>query len=172
MVLDEIGVSPHSERYFSTPSSFAEQIFFYVTRAGHYYANKQYYFSSQSILAQEPTHNRHFCMVFVKEGSLQALLDRQELTASAGTVFLYDCRRPHCYHSLSDQTELLWMCFDGMSAAEMIRRLISVKPFVQPHDPGIIAALSAKRLPEAKHFSPALKYHLVKLPAGRLKRYG
>ena len=124
MILDETGVLEYSERYFSTPSSFAARVFFYVTRLGHYYTNRQYQFSSKSILAQEPTHNRHFCMVFIKEGCLQASLDQHELTAPAGTVFLYDCKRPHSYFSTSDQTELLWMCFDGISAAQTVQQLI------------------------------------------------
>ena len=126
MLLDEIGVSPNSERYFSTPSSFAKQIFYYVTRIGHYYADRRYRFSNASELAQEPTHNRHFCMVYILKGGLHASLDQEELSASAGTVFLYDCRRPHRYQSSSDDTELLWMCFDGISAELRVYRLIEL----------------------------------------------
>lgn len=43
-VTEEAGVLARSERFFATPGTVARGLFYYITRAGHYYYDENYDF--------------------------------------------------------------------------------------------------------------------------------
>ena len=43
-VTEEAGVLARSERFFATPGAVARGLFYYITRAGHYYYDENYDF--------------------------------------------------------------------------------------------------------------------------------
>ncbi|MDO4547598.1 MAG: helix-turn-helix transcriptional regulator [Clostridia bacterium] len=116
MDIHEAGVLPQSVRYFYTPSSFAERVFFYPTRIGHYFCDRNYHFSFRHETALLPSHRLHYMFFLIKNGSLDLQIDGSHFIASRDNLVLFDCKRPHEYFSLSDDFEFYWLIFDGSSS--------------------------------------------------------
>lgn len=113
MKIQEPGVLSDSERYFFTPSSFAEQVLFYPTRVAHFYCTSEYHFSGFSEIGMEPSHHMHFMLFATVSGSMVLRLDGRSFTAGKGDLVLFDCKRPHEYSALSSGVEFFWLVFDG-----------------------------------------------------------
>lgn len=124
-VLNEPGVLPSSERFFSTPSTLATRLFFYVTRIGHYYCDSSYDFRHSCDLAKLDSHKNYF-LVYMRQGTLFFEADGSEFSADRGQVVLIDCRKPHRYYA-KDYVELLWLHFDGANAADFYEHILSFK---------------------------------------------
>ena len=113
MNIHEAGVQSSSVRYFSTPSAFAERIFFYPTRIGHYFCDRNYQFSCRCETAMLPSHRFHYMVFLIKQGAMRLSLEGRDMTAGRGDVVLFDCRRTHEYAALTDDLEFYWLIFDG-----------------------------------------------------------
>lgn len=122
-VLTEPGVLPPSERFFSTPSALARQLFFYVTRSGHYYCNKDYDFKHTSEVGRLESH-RNFLLVFIRSGLMRYEFNGLSFTAERGQVVLVDCRLPHRHYAL-ENCELLWFHFSGANSEAFYQKIIA-----------------------------------------------
>lgn len=113
MNIHEDGVSQRSVRYFFTPSSFAERVFFYPTRAGHYFCDRRYHFSYQCDVAREAGHHLNYMLLLIKRGRLDLTVEGEHYVAERSQVVLFDCKKPHEYHALTDDLEFCWLLFNG-----------------------------------------------------------
>lgn len=123
MNIQEPGVLPASLRYFFTPSSFAEQVLFYLTRVGSYVCDRNYYFSGQSEIGLNPTHHQHFMLILIGAGSLQLNINEHAYTAQSGDIIFVDCKMPHEYHAGPSGVTFDWIVFDGIGMQELFSRI-------------------------------------------------
>ena len=122
-VITEPGVLPNSERYFSTPSALSRQLFFYITRCGHYYCDHNFYFIDSCDTAKLESH-KTFLIDYIRKGTMQVEVDGRTFTAEAGQVILTDCRKPHHFYS-TDSLERIWIHFDGANSREFFNQIIA-----------------------------------------------
>ena len=126
MKIPEPGVLETSQRYFFTPSSLASELFYYPTRAGHYFCDHRYSFSHQAETAQLASHRLSFMLIVVRQGAMRFTLAGQGALAARGSAALFDCRQPHEY-SASDCTEFNWLLFNGLNAETFCKRILQSK---------------------------------------------
>lgn len=124
-VLSEPGVLPQSERYFSTPSTLARQLFFYVTRCGHYYLNEEYDFRDSCEVGRMESH-RTYLLDYVQRGAMHIEADGTTFTAEAGQLAITDCRRPHRYYT-SGYTERIWIHIDGSNMDDFCQQILAFR---------------------------------------------
>ncbi len=127
MYFTESGISPRSVRYLFTPSSMAERLFFYTTRIGHYFCDRDYHFNCNSEIAMNPGHRLHYMIFQVKQGMLELELEGKNYTASSGAEVLFDCKRPHEYRAITDDLEFYWMVFDGPLSENFYSQILSMQ---------------------------------------------
>lgn len=127
MHFTEAGILPRSVRYLFTPSSLAERLFFYPTRIGHYFCNRDYHFHGNCEIAMQPGHHLHYMVFQIKQGILALQLEGTSYTASAGSMVLFDCKRPHEYWARTDDLEFYWMVFDGPMAQPFYQQILLMR---------------------------------------------
>ncbi len=126
MLIPEAGVHQTSERYFFTPSSLARELFYYLTRCGHYFCDHNYAFSDQSEIARQGDHNRNLMLFAVQGGSLTLQLRGETMLAAAGQVVFFDCREPYRYAACGP-TEFYWLLLNGSNARDFYRRILQAR---------------------------------------------
>lgn len=126
MDIPEIGVLNNSLRYFFTPSSLASELFYYPTRAGHYFCDRRYAFDQHVETARLASHRLNLMLICVCRGELRFTLEGESVTAAPGQTALFDCRQPHEY-AAGDDTEFLWLLFNGLNAEAVYRRILQNK---------------------------------------------
>jgi len=126
MKIPEPGVLETSQRYFFTPSSLASELFYYPTRAGHYFCDHRYAFNHQTETARLASHRLNLMLICVCRGGMSFTLEGECLSAVPGQAALFDCRRPHEYAS-TDDTEFYWMLFNGLNAEALYHRILQNK---------------------------------------------
>lgn len=168
-VTTEPGVLAPSERFFSTPSALAQQLFFYVTRSGHYYCNENYDFHHTSEVGQQESH-RNFLLAYIRSGALRYELSDVSFTAEQGQAVLIDCRQPHRYYA-PGSCELLWIHFTGANSEEFYQKIIAFHngrhfftPFPESRTEGAMAEIISQlkrgnSLPEVDYSK--LIYHIL-----------
>lgn len=127
MQIPEAGVLETSQRYFFTPSSLASELFYYPTRAGHYFCDRRYAFDHRVETARLASHRLNLMLICVRRGELRFVLEGQQMAALPGQAALFDCRRPHEYASAADDTEFSWLLFNGLNAETLYRRILQSK---------------------------------------------
>lgn len=140
MNINEAGVSPRSVRYIFTPSSFAERMFYYPTRVGHYFCDRRYAFSCRSEIAMELRHRVGYMLLLIKSGELSITCDGEQRTASSREVVLFDCAKPYEYHALRDNLEFYWLLWCGGQSALFVGQLL------ETHGAHVFAASDAAQL--------------------------
>ncbi len=126
MKFQESGVMPGSKRYLFTPSSFAEQVLFYPTRAGHFFCDKRYRFNNMSEIARQPGHRLHYMLFLIKKGAMELTLNTQHYVAEAGSAVLFDCKNSHEYHAVTEHLEFYWLVFDGITCPVYYEEILSL----------------------------------------------
>ena len=121
-VLGEPGVLARSERFFSTPGAVARRLFYYVTRAGHYYYDENYDFRDNCEIAHLESH-RNFYLLYVRAGTMCVHTDH-EFSVERGQAALVDCRKPHRFFTKGD-AEAIWIHFDGANAAAFFAQIVA-----------------------------------------------
>ena len=121
-VLGEPGVLARSERFFSTPGAVARSLFYYVTRAGHYYYDENYDFRDNCEIAHLESH-RNFYLLYVRAGTMCVHTDH-EFSVERGQAALVDCRKPHRFFTKGD-AEAIWIHFDGANAAAFFAQIVA-----------------------------------------------
>ncbi|MGI6007209.1 MAG: helix-turn-helix domain-containing protein [Ruminococcus sp.] len=122
-VITEPGVLLQSERYFSTPSSLARQLFLYITRCGHYYCDYHYDFLDSCDVGRLDSH-KTFLLDYIRKGAMTIESDGKQFTAEAGQIALTDCKKPHRFH-VSHYAERIWIHFDGACAGDFFEQIIA-----------------------------------------------
>ena len=113
---NEPGVLLKSDQFFNTPSVAASQLFYYITRCGHYYCTPEYNFTDDCETARLPSHRT--CMFFfVCSGSLYVENDGKHSIVMPGQIAQIDCTLPHHFYACED-TETLWMHIEGCNTRE------------------------------------------------------
>ena len=126
MDIPEEGVLKTSQRYFFTPSALASELFYYPTRAGHYFCDHRYSFSHRAETALLASHRLNFMLIAVRQGAMHFTLNGEHLLAARGSAVLFDCRQPHEY-SAGDGTEFNWLLFNGLNAGAFCKRILQSK---------------------------------------------
>lgn len=121
-VTEEAGVLARSERFFATPGTVARGLFYYITRAGHYYYDENYDFRDNCEIAHLESH-RNFYLLYVRAGTMYVRTDH-EFSVERGQAALVDCRRPHRFFTHSD-AEALWLHFDGANSGAFFEQIIA-----------------------------------------------
>lgn len=116
MTINESGVLHKSERYFFTPSSFAEKMFYYPTRIGHYLCDTQYHFSYQSDIARQAGHHLNYMLFLIVQGGMEMRIDGAAYRAQPGQAVLFDCKKPHEYQA-AGHSAFYWLLFNGAQSA-------------------------------------------------------
>lgn len=123
MLIPEIGVHQISERYFFTPSSLAQELFYYPTRCGHYFCDHHYFFGHQSDIAQQSDHNNHIMLFLLLDGAMELELSDTKMLATRGQIVLFDCLQPYQYQA-SDGSEFIWLLFNGLNTRPFYHRIL------------------------------------------------
>lgn len=126
MHIPESGVLDTSARYYFTPSGLARELFYYLTRCGHYFCDHRYAFSHQSEIALQGDHNQNIMLIMVRSGALELTLGEQTLLATSGQVVLIDCRAPYRYKA-ADGLEFVWLLFNGLNAYPFYHRILQAR---------------------------------------------
>lgn len=126
MKINEAGVSSLSVRYIFTPSSFAERIFYYPTRIGHYFCDCRYHFSYQNDIAVQPGHRHNYMIFFAKEGKMEITIDGERSVLSDRKTAVFDCQKPYEYHALTDDTQFYWLLFYGGQSTLFYEQLLQI----------------------------------------------
>ncbi len=129
MKIPEPGVLEASQRYFFTPSSLAGELFYYPTRAGHYFCDHRYAFDHRVETARLASHRLNLMLICVCRGEMSFTLEGERLSAAPGQAALFDCREPHEYSS-TDGTEFYWMLFNGLNAEAIYHRILQSRGHV------------------------------------------
>lgn len=108
---NEPGVLLESDRFFNTPSTVAGQLFYYITRCGHYFCTTDYHFMDDCEIAQLPDH-RNCLLLYVCSGRMAVANAGKTGTVLPGQAALLDCSLPHHHYAMED-TEDLWMHIEG-----------------------------------------------------------
>lgn len=149
----EPGVLLESDRFFNTPSAAAGQLFYYITRCGHYFCTPEYNFTDDSETAKQPSH-RNSMIYFVCSGSLFVENAGVSSIVLPGQVALIDCTLPHHFYARED-TETLWMHLEGCNTKEFFSyirmingdRLCFTPPSSQNTKTSMLQLINAFRLP-------------------------
>ena len=131
-VTNEAGVLARSERFFSTPSATARNLFFYVTRVGHYYYDERYNFLDSCDVARQESH-KNFFLAYVRSGTI-FYETSQRFAADRGQVALVDCHKPHHFFTTGN-AEAMWIHFDGANAAAFFNQIIAFRGGKQAFTP-------------------------------------
>lgn len=112
----EPGVRLESDRFFNTPSATACQLFYYITRCGHYFCTPEYDFTDDCEVARQPSH-RNSMLIYVCAGSMYVENAGKSSIIMPGQVALLDCSLPHHYYA-RENSEFLWMHLEGCNIKE------------------------------------------------------
>lgn len=119
----EYGVLAPSERLYSTPSALAKQLFYYVTRCGHYYCNANWNFEHTCEIGSLESHQT-FLMDYIRSGTMYAETDGKNYTVDAGQILLTDCRKPHRFYTRG-ALERIWIHFDGSNSLAFFNQILA-----------------------------------------------
>lgn len=150
---NEPGVQLESDRFFNTPSTAAYQLFYYITRCGHYFCTTEYNFTDDSEVARQPSH-RNSMIIYICSGSMFVENAGQSGIALPGQVALLDCSLPHHYYARED-TEFLWIHLEGCNAKQFFAyihsmygdRLTFTPPSSQVTRASMLQLINSFRLP-------------------------
>ena len=135
-VLNEDGVLYRSERFFSTPSALARQLFFYVTRCGHYFCSAQYDFRDNCPVGKLDGH-KNFFLIYIRSGTM-FFETETAFVADQGQLALIDCRSPHRFYAAAP-VESLWIHFDGANARHFFEQILSFRGGKQSFAPSAVS---------------------------------
>lgn len=150
---NEPGVLLESDRFFNTPSAAASQLFYYITRCGHYFCTTEYNFTDDSEVARLPSH-RNSMIIYVCSGSMFVENAGMSSIVQAGQVALIDCTLPHHYYARED-IETLWMHLEGCNTKDFFayihtmygERLAFTPPSSKNTKTAMLQLINAFRLP-------------------------
>lgn len=126
MKIREEGVLDSSLRYIFTPSSFAEKMFYYPSRIGHYFCDRRYHFSYQNDIAVQPGHRCNYMIFYVKNGEMDITIEGEKNILSNGKIAVFDCQKAYEYRALTDDLEFYWLLFYGGQSPLFLEQLLQV----------------------------------------------
>ena len=114
------GVGDKSELYFNSPSPAAQNMYFYLTDAGHYYCSEGYYI--------ERDEYRSLLILHVVSGTFTFSVNGSKLqTAVEGETVFLNCHLPH-YYFTNDTLEAVWIHIDGQNICDFCYEIGGLVP--------------------------------------------
>ena len=101
----EENVSPESIWLTQAPTALARELSFYVSEAGHFYANEKY--------AVKRNFHDSFLLLCTLKGSGHVSTADSEFDLNAGEMTLIDCHFKHSYETLGKSWDFIWIHFHG-----------------------------------------------------------
>ena len=117
-IYNERGILERRGTAFHTPEEFAVQNLFYVVWSNLYHCDRRYSVTRK--------HLDYFSVTIVLRGKMEFDYNGKVNIVGENEAILLDFRKPHHYHSLSDDLEKWEMLFRG-NASEAYYRLIEEK---------------------------------------------
>ena len=107
----------NSEYYVNAPSDFARENLFYTELGGHYFLNRHY------LVSRQITNFRFYVFHYVLHGEMLLVAGGKEYLLHENDLAIVDTSRAHLYASCRDDTEFLFMRFQGNHSKAMVQRL-------------------------------------------------
>lgn len=111
MKIEDRGVIEPSFMDFTTPSKFARESLYYISRYGHFYCTKDYCIKRDFLDS--------FLLVYIVHGNFNIETQNQITEASENQIILLDCHFAHKYYCTTP-TEFLWFHFNGNSSQQYV----------------------------------------------------
>jgi len=125
----------NSDFFIPFPSDFAKKNLFYTDRCGHYFVNKHY------IISRSAPIQYRFVLYYIVRGEMLFIIGDHEYQVHEHEVVLLDTRYSHLYASI-DETEILWLCFDGSCSEALVNRICSYSHVYTPRISRIYNAIN------------------------------
>lgn len=125
-MLADTGILPGSSRYYHEADSFAESCLYFASRAGIYHCNSEYEVKRDYLDVCQ--------LIRVDEGQLYIEYDGETCIASAGSLVLFDCRKPHRYAAASEELHIRWFQFSGKGSEAYTGFITQTRGIVLPMD--------------------------------------
>ena len=98
-------ISDKSVWLTATPSQTTLALPFYITEAGHFYAEPDYKVSRE--------HHDSYLLIYTLSGCGTAQSDNNSVLLPIGSAVIIDCHKSHSYASCADGWEFLWLHIKG-----------------------------------------------------------
>lgn len=116
MIINEPGVLPDSRIYIYEPTSFALKALIYAPFSGHYFCDSPY-----QIMRQDW---EYLLALRIDHGQLELRIFEEQMSLTAGCLYLIDCRVPHHYWA-EQAIEFRWIHLAGGSCQAFYEALRS-----------------------------------------------
>ena len=126
----------------ATPSQTTLALPFYITEAGHFYAEPDYKVSRE--------HHDSYLFMYTLSGCGKIMSDNAIATLPVGGAVIIDCQKSHSYASCADGWEFLWIHIKGSS----------VQAFLDMLYPGGVFAINISRRGEFASKTKELIYKI------------
>ena len=106
-----------SDFYVNVASEFAKMYLFYTERGGHYYVTRGYLHSRSGF-------SLHFYLLYyILHGELLFTIDGKEYILHQNELLIADTTKAHLFAATTDDTELIWIRFQGNSSPAIVKRI-------------------------------------------------
>lgn len=112
-----LDISSKSTSLPNTPSISFLQLPFYVENIGHFYANPSYYTHRDGLDS--------YLMIYTISGCGQLIHEGIGYELNSGNVVAFDCRKPHFYHTQSNDPWEFIFCHLNGTAAGLYDKLLN-----------------------------------------------
>ena len=113
-------ISDLSRWITATPTDTAQSLPFYLTEAGHFYANPDYCINRAS--------HDSFLFLYTRSGCGQIRSNGAQFLLPERQAALIDCHRPHSYDSGKNEWEFLWLHIGGAAIERFFQILFPDGP--------------------------------------------
>lgn len=113
-------IADHSLWLTATPTFIGQTLPFYITEAGHFFAEHEY--------LVERKHHDSFLFLYTITGLSEVVTGKTTLTLPAQHGIVIDCHRYHRYASADDSWEFLWIHLKGNAIDALHKILYSNAP--------------------------------------------
>ncbi len=104
-------ISDNSVWVTATPTTVTDALPFYAIEAGHFIAQRDYSVSREF-------HDSRL-LLYTISGAGVINTQGSEIVLAADNAVIIDCRKPHSYHSKTDEWEFMWLHTGGAAAHAM-----------------------------------------------------
>ncbi len=137
MLSGEKGVLLGSDYYFMTPSSMAQEVFFYPYMCGQFRCITGY------DVKREDYSN--YLLMYVAKGRCKVEFENREYDANEGALIFLNCHKPHRYYAL-DYLDIIWLHFDGHDAENMYQQIYNANGLITKIDDNSIVITTIKEI--------------------------
>lgn len=123
----EAGIKIKDSKYYvNDPSDFAKQNLFYTELGGHYFLNRHY------LVSRQITNFRFYVFHYVLHGEMLLVTGGKEYLLHENELAIVDTSKAHLYASCRDDTEFLFIRFQGNGSKAIVERLFQYDRVFSP----------------------------------------